>query len=293
MIKIADKNKEKYIAFNDDNEDIINIYLKEIGKVPLLNATEEQALAKRIENGDEKAKEKIIKANLRLVVSVAKKYVGGSNMTLLDLIQEGNIGLLKAVEKFDYKKGFKFSTYAMWWIRQAITRAIADQSRTIRIPVHMKETMKKLTKITREFEADFGRNPTINELSELMEVSEERAEEIITLFQDTISLEAPISKDGDGKVEDFISMENDNEFLDIENKMLRKQLDQILSELTEREERILRLRFGFVDGKVWTLEEVGKEYNVTRERIRQIEVRALKRIRKQNGTKNLLSYLKE
>ncbi len=292
-IKTSKSTKEQkqelpYVA------DSIRSYLREIGKYPLLSAKEEIEVAKRIEAGDEQAIETMINSNLRLVVSVAKKYVRGSKLTLLDLIQEGNLGLIKAVDKFDYHKGFKFSTYAMWWIRQAITRAIADQGRTIRIPVHMKERMNKLTKASRQFVADNGREPTTDELAEVLDIPEERVENIVQLYGDTISLDTPIGEEEDAVLMNFVA---DDEmpgiFSSVEQVMLGKELDDVLSILTEREQRILRLRFGFDNGKIWTLEEVGKEFNVTRERIRQIEAKALRRLRMNRDTKKLKAYLEE
>ena len=274
--------------------DSIRSYLREIGKYPLLSAEEEVEIAKRILTGDEMAKETMINSNLRLVVSVAKRYVRGSKLTLLDLIQEGNLGLIKAVDKFDYKKGFKFSTYAMWWIRQAITRAIADQGRTIRIPVHMKERMNKLTKASRKFLSDTGRDPTTEELADILDLPEERVENIVQLYGDTISLDTPIGEEEDAVLMNFVA---DDEmpgiFSSVEQVMLGKELDDVLSILTDREQRILRLRFGFDEGKIWTLEEVGKEFNVTRERIRQIEAKALRRLRMNRETKKLKAYLED
>ncbi len=296
---IAKDPKEKTGKYSIDEElpyvaDSIRSYLREIGKYPLLSAEEEIDVAKRILEGDEIAKETMINSNLRLVVSVAKKYVRGSKLTLLDLIQEGNLGLIKAVDKFDYTKGFKFSTYAMWWIRQAITRAIADQGRTIRIPVHMKERMNKLTKASRSFISDNGREPTTEELAELLDITEERVENIVQLYGDTISLETPVGDEEDAVLMNFVA---DDEmpaiFSNVEQVMLGKELDEVLSILSEREQRILRLRFGFHDGKIWTLEEVGKEFNVTRERIRQIEAKALRRLRMNRDTKKLKAYLED
>ena len=273
-------------------EDSVRTYLKEIGTIPLLTKEEELDLAIRIEEGEAGARELMASANLRLVVSVAKRYVRGSNMTLLDLIQEGNIGLLKAVEKFDYHKGYKFSTYAMWWIRQAITRAIADQARTIRIPVHMKEQMNRITRLSRKFLAEHGREATAGELARLMGMPAERMEEIIGLYGDTISLDTPIGEEEDSMLMDFVADESmPEQFAVIEHVMLGEQLDELLSALSERERMVIRLRFGFVDGRIWTLEEVGKEYHVTRERIRQIEAKALKRLRMRRECKTLLSYL--
>lgn len=274
------------------NEDSVKTYLKEIGHIPLLTKEDELELSKRMEQGDVTAKELLTKANLRLVVSVAKRYAPGSNMMLLDLIQEGNLGLIKAVEKFDYHKGYKFSTYAMWWIRQAITRAIADQARTIRIPVHMKEQMNRITRVSRKFLADTGREPTISELSEMMNISEERMEEIMKSYGDTISLDTPVGEEEDSILMNFVADESiPEQYSNVEHLMLGKQLDDIMADLSEREQRVIRLRFGFVDNRIWTLEEVGKEYHVTRERIRQIEVKALRKIRMKRETKKLRSYL--
>lgn len=274
--------------------DSIRSYLREIGKYPLLTAQEEVELAKRIESGDQMAQERMINSNLRLVVSVAKKYVRSSKMTLLDLIQEGNLGLIKAVGKFDYRKGFKFSTYAMWWIRQAITRSIADQGRTIRIPVHMKERMNKVTNASRKFLAENGRDPTTDELADILDIPEERVEKIIQLYGDTISLDTPIGDEEDAVLMNFVADDDMPEiFSSVEQTMLGDELDEVLSILTPREQRILRLRFGFDNGKIWTLEEVGKEFDVTRERIRQIEAKALRRLRMNRDTKKLKSYLED
>lgn len=283
---------------NDDSwlndvslEDSVRTYLKEIGTIPLLSQEEEIEIAKRIEAGEEDAKKSMANANLRLVVSVAKRYVRGSNMTLLDLIQEGNIGLLKAIDKYDYKMGYKFSTYAMWWIRQAMTRAIADQSRTIRIPVHMKELMNKITRTSRKFLAEKGRDPHLSELAEIMKIPLDRMNEIAKWHGDTISLDAPVGED-DSMMMDFISDDRiPEQFEKVEHRMLGEEIDQILADLSEREQRVIRLRFGLIDGKIWTLEEVGKEYHVTRERIRQIESRALLRLRMKRDTKKLRTYL--
>lgn len=276
----------------DYSEDSVRAYLKEIGKIPLLSAEEEVETAKRIEAGDDTAKEEMINTNLRLVVSVAKRYVAGSNMTLLDLVQEGNIGLLKAVDKFDYHRGYKFSTYAMWWVRQAITRAIADQSRTIRIPVHMKEHMNKISRVKRRFLTEHEREPSVEELAETMEMPISRMEEILKLYGDTISLDTPIGDGDDTVLMDFVADDNmPEQFASAEHTMMGEEIDKILLGLTDREQRILRLRFGFLDGRIWTLEEVGKEYHVTRERIRQIEARALRRLQMKRETKKLKSYL--
>ena len=273
------------------SEDSVRAYLKEIGSFPLLSQEQEIEMAKRIERGDEIAKKMMANANLRLVVSVAKRYVRGSNMTLLDLIQEGNIGLLRAIDKYDYHKGYKFSTYAMWWIRQAMTRAIADQSRTIRIPVHMKEQMSKITRTSRQFLADTGRDPSLTELADLMNIPSERMIDIFKWYGDTISLDAPVGEE-DSRIKDFIADDSTPEqFASVEHVMLGEEINNILSELSEREQRVIRLRFGLADGKVWTLEEVGREYHVTRERIRQIEARALKRLRMKRNTKKLRAYL--
>ena len=273
-------------------DDSVKAYLIEIGNIPLLTREEEIILAKRIESGDDSAREKMINSNLRLVVNVAKKHVRGSNMGFLDLIQEGNIGLMRAVEKYDYSKGYKFSTYAMWWIRQAVTRAIADQSRTIRIPVHMKEQMSKVNKASRKFLTDMGREPTVDELADIMDMPEDRVRDIVKLYGDTISLDTPVGDDDDCKLQDFVADDNiSDQFTSVEHVMLGDELDQLLSGLSEREQRIIRLRFGFVDGRIWTLEQVGEEYHVTRERIRQIEVKALHRLKHRKDIKNLKSYL--
>ncbi len=287
-----DEEHEEEHEEADYSEDSVRAYLKEIGKIPLLSAEEEVEIAKRIEAGDDTAKEEMINTNLRLVVSVAKRYVAGSNMTLLDLVQEGNIGLLKAVDKFDYHRGYKFSTYAMWWVRQAITRAIADQSRTIRIPVHMKEHMNKISKAKRKFLTEHEREPLVEELAEIMEMPISRMEEILKLYGDTISLDTPIGDGDDTVLMDFVADDNmPEQFASAEHTMMGEEIDKILLGLTDREQRILRLRFGFLDGRIWTLEEVGKEYHVTRERIRQIEARALRRLQMKRETKKLKSYL--
>jgi RNA polymerase primary sigma factor len=262
-VEKLDKEMNDFIT-----EDSVRAYLKEIGSIPLLSQEQEVEMAKKIERGDELAKKMMANANLRLVVSVAKRYVRGSNMTLLDLIQEGNIGLLRAIDKYDYHKGYKFSTYAMWWIRQAMTRAIADQSRTIRIPVHMKEQMSKITRTSRQFLADTGRDPSLNELAGLMNIPKERMVDISKWYGDTISLDAPVGEE-DSMIRDFVADDSmPEQFASVEHVMLGEEINSILSELTEREQRVIRLRFGLVDGKVWTLEEVGREYHVTRERIR-------------------------
>ena len=268
-------------------EDPVRMYLKEIGKVPLLSAEEEKELAIRMEEGDEEAKKRLAEANLRLVVSIAKRYVG-RGMLFLDLIQEGNLGLIKAVEKFDYRKGFKFSTYATWWIRQAITRAIADQARTIRIPVHMVETINKLVRVSRQLLQELGREPT----PEKMDIPVERVREIIKISQEPVSLETPIGEEEDSHLGDFI--QDDNVPVPAEAAaftLLKEQLDEVLGTLTEREQKVLRLRFGLKDGRARTLEEVGKEFNVTRERIRQIEAKALRKLRHPSRSRKLKDYL--
>ncbi len=272
-------------------EDPVRMYLKEIGKVPLLTAEEEIELAKRMEEGNEKAKHRLAEANLRLVVSIAKRYVG-RGMLFLDLIQEGNLGLIKAVEKFDYRKGYKFSTYATWWIRQAITRAIADQARTIRIPVHMVETINKLIRVSRQLLQDLGREPTPEEIAEEMDLSVERVREILKISQEPVSLETPIGKEEDSHLGDFIQDDNMPVPADAAAfTMLREQLEEVLDTLTEREQKVLRLRFGLDDGRARTLEEVGKEFKVTRERIRQIEAKALRKLRHPSRSRKLRDYL--
>ena len=272
-------------------EDPVRMYLKEIGKVPLLSADEENDLAKRMETGDESAKKRLAEANLRLVVSIAKRYVG-RGMLFLDLIQEGNLGLIKAVEKFDYHKGFKFSTYATWWIRQAITRAIADQARTIRIPVHMVETINKLIRIQRQLLQELGREPIPEEIAVLMNLSVERVREIQKISQEPVSLETPIGEEEDSHLGDFIQDENVPVPADAATfTLLKEQLVDVLGTLTEREQKVLKLRFGLEDGRARTLEEVGKEFNVTRERIRQIEAKALRKLRHPSRSRKLKDYL--
>ena len=272
-------------------DDPVRMYLKEIGRIPLLSIEEETELAKRMAEGDEEAKHKLEEANLRLVVSVAKRYVG-RGMQLLDLIQEGNLGLIKAVDKFDYRKGFKFSTYATWWIRQAITRAIADQARTIRIPVHMVETINKLVRVNRQLLQELGREPRHDEIAKAMGVSEEKVREIIKIAQDPVSLETPIGEEEASHLGDFIA-DDDAPAPDsmATQAMLKKQLNDVLATLTPREEKVLRLRFGLDDGRTRTLEDVGKEFNVTRERIRQIEAKALRKLRHPSRSKRLKDYL--
>ena len=272
-------------------DDPVRMYLKEIGKVPLLTAAEEIEIAKRMADGDQEAKQQLAEANLRLVVSVAKRYVG-RGMLFLDLIQEGNLGLIKAVEKFDYRKGYKFSTYATWWIRQAITRAIADQARTIRIPVHMVETINKLIRVNRQLLQEYGREPRPDEIAAEMGISEEKVREIIKVAQEPVSLETPIGEEEDSHLGDFIKDEDAPAPDDMASfTLLKEQLMEVLDTLTPREEKVLRLRFGLDDGKARTLEEVGREFNVTRERIRQIEAKALKKLRHPSRSKKLKDFL--
>ena len=272
-------------------EDPVRMYLKEIGKVPLLSAEREIELAKRMEEGDEDAKKELAEANLRLVVSIAKRYVG-RGMLFLDLIQEGNLGLIKAVEKFDYHKGYKFSTYATWWIRQAITRAIADQARTIRIPVHMVETINKLIRVSRQLLQELGREPLPEEIAKELDMPVERVREILKISQEPVSLETPIGEEEDSHLGDFI--QDDNVPVPAEaaaQTLLKEQLDEVLDTLTEREQKVLRLRFGMNDGRARTLEEVGKEFDVTKERIRQIEAKALRKLRHPSRSRKLRDYL--
>ena len=272
-------------------EDPVRMYLKEIGKVPLLSAEEEIELAQRMEEGDEDAKKRLAEANLRLVVSIAKRYVG-RGMLFLDLIQEGNLGLIKAVEKFDYRKGYKFSTYATWWIRQAITRAIADQARTIRIPVHMVETINKLIRVSRQLLQELGREPLPEEIAEEMNLPVERVREILKISQEPVSLETPIGEEEDSHLGDFIQDDNVPVPADAAAfTLLKEQLEEVLGTLTEREQKVLTLRFGLEDGRARTLEEVGKEFNVTRERIRQIEAKALRKLRHPSRSRKLKDYL--
>ncbi len=272
-------------------EDPVRMYLKEIGKVPLLSAEEEIELAKKMEVGDQDAKKRLAEANLRLVVSIAKRYVG-RGMLFLDLIQEGNLGLIKAVEKFDYRKGYKFSTYATWWIRQAITRAIADQARTIRIPVHMVETINKLIRVSRQLLQELGREPSPEEISEEMNMPVDRVREILKISQEPVSLETPIGEEEDSHLGDFIQDDNVPVPSDAAAfTLLKEQLVEVLGTLTEREQKVLRLRFGLDDGRARTLEEVGKEFNVTRERIRQIEAKALRKLRHPSRSRKLKDYL--
>lgn len=294
---IAEGEEVEKIDFTDTGDissttqDPVKMYLKDIGKVPLLSAEEEIELAKRMEAGDEAAKKKLAESNLRLVVSIAKRYVG-RGMLFLDLIQEGNLGLLKAVEKFDYRKGYKFSTYATWWIRQAITRAIADQARTIRIPVHMVETINKLVRVQRQLLQELGREPSPEEIADNMDIPVERVREIQKISQEPVSLETPIGEEEDSHLGDFIQDESIPTPVEATNQtLLHEQLDDVVSTLTEREQRVIKLRFGWDDGRPRTLEEVGKEFNVTRERIRQIEAKALRKLRHPNRSRKLKDFL--
>lgn len=272
-------------------EDPVRMYLKEIGKIPLLSIDEEIELAKRIEIGDEDAKKRLAEANLRLVVSIAKKY-SGRGMQFLDLIQEGNLGLIKAVEKFDYKKGYKFSTYATWWIRQAITRAIADQARTIRIPVHMVETINRVIRVSRQLVQDLGKEPSLEELSEALDMPVEKVQEVLKASQEPVSLETPVGEEDESHLGDFIQDDNMPIPADAATfKLLQEQLVEVLSTLSEREQKVLHLRFGLDDGRARTLEEVGREFHVTRERIRQIEAKALRKLRHPSRSRLLKDYL--
>ena len=287
------ENIDLTVPDNVSTEDPVRMYLKEIGKVPLLTADEEIELAKRMADGDQEAKKKLAEANLRLVGSIAKRYVG-RGMLFLDLIQEGNLGLIKAVEKFDYRKGYKFSTYATWWIRQAITRAIADQARTIRIPVHMVETINKLIRVSRQLLQELGREPSPEEIAEVLKMPEDRVREILKISQEPVSLETPIGEEEDSHLGDFIQDDNVPVPADAAAAtLLREQLDEVLSTLTEREQKVLRLRFGLDDGRQRTLEEVGREFNVTRERIRQIEAKALRKLRHPSRSRKLKDYLEQ
>ena len=298
LVAIADGTEEEEPETEDLSvpdgisiDDPVRMYLKEIGKVPLLSAEEEIEIAKRMAEGDELAKQQLAEANLRLVVSIAKRYVG-RGMLFLDLIQEGNLGLIKAVEKFDYSKGYKFSTYATWWIRQAITRAIADQARTIRIPVHMVETINRLIRVHRQLLQEYGREPQPSEIAKAMNISEEKVREILKIAQEPVSLETPIGEEEDSHLGDFIP--DDDAPAPAEAAafaLLKEQLIDVLDTLTPREEKVLRLRFGLDDGKARTLEEVGREFNVTRERIRQIEAKALRKLRHPSRSKKLKDFL--
>ena len=284
---LDDNTLTKDLTINDP----VRMYLKEIGKIPLLKPHEEVELARRMHEGDELAKQRLVEANLRLVVSIAKRYVG-RGMLFLDLIQEGNLGLIKAVEKFDYVKGFKFSTYATWWIRQAITRAIADQARTIRIPVHMVETINKLIRVSRQLLQELGRDPKPEEIAKEMDMTEDKVREIMKIAQDPVSLETPIGEEEDSHLGDFIP--DDDAPAPAEAaaySLLKEQIEDVLGSLNEREQKVLKLRFGLEDGRARTLEEVGKEFDVTRERIRQIEAKALRKLRHPSRSKKLRDYL--
>lgn len=293
---LATKSKKKGIhdlTLEEISDDSVRMYLREIGKIPLLSTEDEIKFAKRIEKGDILAKKQLAEANLRLVVSITKKYIG-RGLSLLDLIQEGNTGLMRAVEKFDYKKGFKFSTYATWWIRQAITRAIADQARTIRIPVHMIETINKLIRVERQLVQDLGREPTPEEIAQEMGMEVDKVEHIIKISQETVSLEAPVGEEEDSKLGDFI--EDDKNISPEEStarQLLKDKIKEFLGDLSPREQKILRMRFGLEDGKTHTLEEVGQEFGVTRERIRQIEAKALTKLKKGEQSKDLEDYLSD
>ncbi len=285
------ENVDLSVPEGTGTEDPVRMYLKEIGKIPLLSIDEEIELAKRIELGEEEAKKRLAEANLRLVVSIAKKY-SGRGMQFLDLIQEGNLGLIKAVEKFDYKKGYKFSTYATWWIRQAITRAIADQARTIRIPVHMVETINRVIRVSRQMVQDLGREPSLEELSKELDMPMEKVQEVLKASQEPVSLETPVGEEDESHLGDFI--QDDNMPVPAEAAtftLLQEQLVEVLSTLSEREQKVLRLRFGLDDGRARTLEEVGKEFHVTRERIRQIEAKALRKLRHPSRSRLLKDYL--
>lgn len=286
-VDLTDMSAPKGISLDDP----VRMYLKEIGKIPLLTPEEESELAKRMDEGDETVKQQLVEANLRLVVSIAKRYVG-RGMLFLDLIQEGNLGLIKAVEKFDYTKGFKFSTYATWWIRQAITRAIADQARTIRIPVHMVETINKLIRVSRQLLQELGRDPRPEELAEALDMPVEKVREIQKISQEPVSLETPIGEEEDSHLGDFIPDEDAPAPAEAAAyALLKEQLEEVLSSLNDREQKVLKLRFGLEDGRARTLEEVGKEFDVTRERIRQIEAKALRKLRHPSRSKKLKDYL--
>ena len=284
-------NRTDELADSFSTDDPVRMYLKEIGKVPLLTPEEEVALAERMADGDEEAKKRMTEANLRLVVSIAKRYVG-RGMLFLDLIQEGNLGLIKAVEKFDHTKGYKFSTYATWWIRQAITRAIADQARTIRIPVHMVETINKTIRVSRQLLQELGHDPSAEEIAAEMDMPVEKVRDILKIAQEPVSLETPIGEEEDSKLGDFLPDEDASEPSEAASfSLLREQLEEVLDTLAPREKKVLELRFGIVDGRTRTLEEVGKEFNVTRERIRQIEAKALRKLRHPSRSKKLRDFL--
>ncbi|HPE68472.1 MAG TPA: RNA polymerase sigma factor RpoD [Thermotogota bacterium] len=294
MEKIISESGPAIFDNSSFNKDGVKMYLKEIGRIPLLTPTQERTLARKAQKGDEKAKQRLVVANLRLVVSIAKRYIG-RGLSFLDLIQEGNIGLLKAVEKFDWKKGYKFSTYATWWIRQAITRAIADQARTIRVPVHMVETINKINKIRREFLQEYGSYPTTVELAQMTGKTPEKIEEILQADKETVSLESPVGGDEDSSVGDFVA---DSETINPEESamlmLLRDEINEVLNTLGPREATVLKMRYGLIDGRQKTLEEVGKYLNVTRERVRQIEVKALRKLRhptRSKHLKTLMNYL--
>jgi RNA polymerase primary sigma factor len=292
LLEIEQEQEQKVGELKDISDDSVRMYLREIGKIPLLSTQDEIRLAKRIEAGDETAKRKLAEANLRLVVSIAKKYIG-RGLSLLDLIQEGNTGLLRAVEKFDYHKGYKFSTYATWWIRQAITRAIADQARTIRIPVHMVETINKLIRTQRQLVQDLGREPLPEEIAAEMDLPVDKVEHILKISQETVSLETPVGEEEDSRLGDFIE---DKESLSPEEnaiyQLMRGHVGESLVLLSPREQKILKMRFGLEDGRTHTLEEVGKEFGVTRERIRQIEAKALQKLKRHEQVSKLKDYLK-
>ena len=291
LTKTGEIDVEATVPKTLPTDDPVRMYLKEIGKVSLLTADEERELAIRMEQGDEEAKKKLCESNLRLVVSIAKRYLN-RGLSFLDLIQEGNLGLIKAVDKFDYTKGYKFSTYATWWIRQAITRSIADQARTIRIPVHMVETINKLIRVSRQLLQELGREPTPEEIAAELDMPVERVREILKISQEPVSLETPIGEEEDSHLGDFI--QDDNVPVPAEaaaQTLLKEQLDEVLDTLTEREQKVLRLRFGMDDGRARTLEEVGKEFDVTRERIRQIEAKALRKLRHPSRSRKLRDYL--
>ena len=291
LTKTGEIDVEATVPKTFPTDDPVRMYLKEIGKVSLLTAEEERELAIRMEQGDEEAKKKLCESNLRLVVSIAKRYLN-RGLSFLDLIQEGNLGLIKAVDKFDYTKGYKFSTYATWWIRQAITRAIADQARTIRIPVHMVETINKLVRVSRQLLQELGREPTPDEIAEKMNMSPEKVREILKVSQEPVSLETPIGEEEDSHLGDFIQDENVPVPADAAAfTLLKEQLGEVLDTLTDREQKVLRLRFGLDDGRARTLEEVGKDFNVTRERIRQIEAKALRKLRHPSRSRKLKDYL--